>query len=363
MEGPITDSARAAMLRAAVARVGRDQLRQALAFMVDSQVAVPKAVGNALNALRKHRDPAQVVTRAQYRAALPYVAAAVSDECLTRTIEVLGDHSDDPTREQLVEAMEQVRDSFDDVTIAVMLASVADGEMPASDLCFDLLATDERYGLTGVTDPGTEPDPGTAAPDAAPVPVVTAEQREARRLKKQRDAAERRKKAEAARRASEQVRRARKQERASGSGPVAGEPSPVRSGTGTSVPGETPRLIRRASLTPLQEEQFDRDDPWVTGVIYAWVPFDAVDPSQPGLDGKSRRCVVVAGSPTELLVRPGYSDGGVKSRDWKSVPLGHWRRSGFDQPTWIDTEILRVPRPTDQEPVGWLSPEDWNALW
>jgi hypothetical protein len=93
------------------------------------------------------------------------------------------------------------------------------------------------------------------------------------------------------------------------------------------------------------------------------VPFDAVDPSQPDLDGKSRRCVVVAGSPTELLVRPGYSDGGVKSRDWKSVPLGHWRRSGFDQPTWIDTEILRVPRPTDQEPVGWLSPEDWNALW
>jgi hypothetical protein len=361
MEGPITDSARAAMVRAAVARVGRDQLRQALAFMVDSQVAVPKAVGNALNALRKHRDPTQVVTRAQYRAALPYVAAAVSDGCLTRTIEVLGDHSDDPTREQLVEAVEQVRDSFDDVTVAVMLASVADGDMPASDLCFDLLATDERYGLTGVTEPETEPD--TAPPAATPAPEVSAEQREARRLKKQRDAAERRKKAEAARRASEQLRRARKQERAAASGPGGAGSSPDRAGTGSTALGETPRLIRRASLTPLQEEQFDRDDPWVTGVIYAWVPFDAVDPSQPGIDGKSRRCVVVAGSPSELLVRPGYSDGGVKSRDWKSVPLGHWRRSGFDQPTWIDTEILRVPRPDDQEPVGWLSPEDWNALW
>jgi len=62
-------------------------------------------------------------------------------------------------------------------------------------------------------------------------------------------------------------------------------------------------------------------------------------------------------------VRPGYSEGGVKSRDWKSVPLSHWRRSGFDQPTWIDTEVLRVPRGPDQSPVGWLSGDDWNALW
>ena len=35
----------------------------------------------------------------------------------------------------------------------------------------------------------------------------------------------------------------------------------------------------------------------------------------------------------------------MKSRDWKSVPLRHWKRAGFDQPTWIDSETLRVPRP------------------
>ena len=87
-------------------------------------------------------------------------------------------------------------------------------------------------------------------------------------------------------------------------------------------------------------------------MVFAWVPFDRSDPDQPELEGKSRRCVVVAGSPTDLLVRPGYSEGGMKSRDWKSVPLRHWKQAGFDQPTWIDSETLRVPRPDDGEPVG-----------
>ncbi len=75
------------------------------------------------------------------------------------------------------------------------------------------------------------------------------------------------------------------------------------------------------------------------------------------------RCVVVAGSTTHLLVRPGYSQGGLDSRDWKSVPLRHWRKAGFAQPTWIGLELVRVARQADQVPIGWLTPEDWNALW
>ena len=65
---------------------------------------------NAVNALRKHRDPAAVVTKPQYRAALPYLAAAIADACLARTIEVLGEHSAEPTMEQLLDALDQVRD-------------------------------------------------------------------------------------------------------------------------------------------------------------------------------------------------------------------------------------------------------------
>ena len=149
MEGGITESDRMTMLRAAVAKVGRDEVKSALARSSEARPQTPKAVGNALNALAKHRDPVAVVDKPQYRAALPYLAALISDACLTRTIEALGDHSEDPTRAQLEEALDDVGDSFSDVTIGVMLASVACGDMPASDLCFDMAATDARFGLTG----------------------------------------------------------------------------------------------------------------------------------------------------------------------------------------------------------------------
>ncbi len=127
--------------------------------------------------------------------------------------------------------------------------------------------------------------------------------------------------------------------------------------------GGDPRPARRAALTPAEEAEFDRDDPWVSAVVFAWVPFDAEELSGPDLDGKARRCVVVAGSPTHLLVRPGYSEGGVKSRDWKTVALRHWRQAGFERPTWIDVHSVRTPRAEAGAPIGWLGREDWNALW
>ncbi|MGO8870401.1 MAG: hypothetical protein ACLQPH_03200 [Acidimicrobiales bacterium] len=417
MEGAITDRDRTTMLRAAVARVGRDEMKAALLRTSDPSFRPPKVVANALNALRKHRDPVAVVGNPQYRAALPYVAAVVSDECLSRTIEALGDSSEDPTREELLEALDQVRGEFSGVTIGVMLASVAEGDMSASDLCFEIAATDERYGLTAWAEPdssinaartsaGPEEAPSAGSPPAAPPAApteaptgtpaaslgapaapeppassgTTREQREARRLKKRRDAEARRRELEAKRRAAEQVRHARKKERAAsvaGGRPTAeqgAEHGSEKKERGSEIAQQgsqnngSPRrtatpLIRRAVLTPMQEQEFDPDDPWVSGVVFAWIPFTSTDPVQPNVDGKSRRCVVVAGSPTHLLVRPGYSEGGVKSRDWKSVALRHWKRAGFDQPTWVDIESFRVPRQPESAPIGWISPEDWNELW
>jgi hypothetical protein len=353
----ITDADRISLVRAAVAKLTRDDLQEALDRGLDPSLPIPTPVANALKALRKHRDPISVLDRPQYRAALPYVSAAAADPCLTRTIEVLGDHSDDPTRAQLLDALDQVRDTYSDVIIGVMLASVADGDMPASDLCFEVATTDDRFGLadrTGFEQSAAPVRPATQAPHQP-----TAEQREARRLKKQREAEERRRKMEAARKAGEQVRQARKSERAATA--TGNHRHPVADGA--SVPSSAPRLTRRAALTPVQEEEFDRGDPWTTGVVFAWVPFTSDDQETPHLDGKSRRCVVVAGSTDHLLVRPGYSEGGVKSRDWKSVPLRHWKRAGFDRPTWIDGESIRVARGEVDAPMGWLSPEDWNALW
>ena len=314
-------------------------------------------MANALAALCKHRDPRSVLGRAQYRVALPYAAAVLAEPCLAAVIEALGEHADDPTREQLLAAVDAVGGEYDDVQVAVMLASVADGEMAASDLCFALLDTDERFGLT---DWARFERPGTAAAPGEPTApeVVSDEQRAARRARKQRDAEEKRRVAEAKAKAAEQVRQARKKERASGAAH-----RPEAASTGRPVTPVAPSLgRRRAVLTPIEEEEYDRADPWAAGVVLAWVPFDAVDPDEPDLEGKVRPCVVIAGSPTRLLVRPGYSEGGVKSRDWKCVPVRHWRRSGFDQPTWIDVVAIRVPRP-ELGPTGWLEPDDWNALW
>lgn len=376
---PAHDATRTTLLRAALARVDRTQLTGALSgSMAQPQAAV--AVRNAFNALRRHRDPASVLDRPQYRPALPLVAAAVSEECLAACVERLGDHADDPTREQLEEALDAIGPDFPPSTVAVMLASVADSHMPASDLCLEILTTDDRFGLTGEADgPADEvtaaaadedEDGGDSALAEESSPITTAgspegldddgadgsERREERRLRRRRDAEARRKRSDAARRSAEQARRARRRR------PEAPSHQARAAPVAAALASSAPRLRRRAVLTPAEERDFDRDDPWSGAVVFAWIPFGgAEEGAEP--DGKSRRCVVVAGSADYLLVRPGYSEGGSKSRDWKAVELRGWRRAGFDQPTWIDFEAVRVERDPEVTPVGWLSAEDWNALW
>ncbi len=356
MEAGITDAARTALVRAAISRVDSDELKKALGLAADPKFQAPTAVTNAVNALRRHRDPAGVITKPQYRAILPHVAAVLADECLSRTVEELGDHSENPTEEQLLEALDVVRKDFADATIGVMLATIAGDDMPASDLCFEIATTDPRFGLADASDQEGTSDAARSEdrPRVGPSP----EQREARREKRRLDAQGRRKQTEVTRKANDQVRRERKKERASS---LAAAVTAKESGP---RPGVAPRVVRQATLTPLQEQEFDRRDPLVGSVVFAWVPFDpGAAPDESGLDGKSRRCVVVAGSEDHLLVRPGYSEGGSKSRDWKSVPLRHWRKAGFERATWIDGEMLKVDRTPEQSPVGSLLPEDWNALW
>ena len=285
MAGSITDEARSEVLRAALARVDRQEMRAALASAAEPTRGAPKAAVNALHALRKHRDPTEAVGRPAYRSALPWVATAIADECLARTIEELGEASEDPTREQLLSALDGVRAQYSDVTIGVMLATVAGADMPASDLCFAILSEDERFGLTTLFDPVGDPDGDasdapertatgvttdtassgqptdatatettatettateTTATETAAAVTTDPAQREARRARKRQEAEARRKKLEASRRAAEQARRARKQGR---SGPPR---SPAESGGGptTVAAPAAPRLTRRALLTP-----------------------------------------------------------------------------------------------------------------
>ena len=172
MDVESTKQNRAAMLREAMTKVSPTELKAALNLATQSGTRPSKAVYNAMLALRRHHDPAPYLIRPQYRPTVPYVAAALSDECLTRTVELLGDNSENPSREQLLAALDTVRSDFADPVIAVMLAWVAQDGLPSSDLCAELLATDPRYGLAiktpepaelpagderGVSDPSSEP--------------------------------------------------------------------------------------------------------------------------------------------------------------------------------------------------------------
>lgn len=232
-------SARTALLVRALGNLPADELKRALARAPTPTASVPAR--NAWNALRRDRDPAAVFSGPQYRAALPYVAASLSEEPLAQTVDALGEHSENPTREQLVGALDQARSSFSDATLAVMLASVAYDELPSSDLCAELLGDDPRFGLVDPNDdpndepedhsgvegqtppeadssggapksPGTSPGPEDDDPKAGP-PGASPEQRAARRARREQEKAERRRKAEVAARADHQVRQRRKQER------------------------------------------------------------------------------------------------------------------------------------------------------
>ncbi len=367
MPSPITDADRRALLRAAVAGTGRDVIVSALTGADVATLRTSTVARNSLQALRRHRDPAAVLARPQYRAAVPLLAAVIADPCLEACIEQLGDHAEEPTRDQLLEVLDELCTRFGVPVAAVMLASVSEGSMPASDLCFDILATDDRYGLREVAagTPGTGPDapapesrPGTGA-DREPPPTTAdgpdtavVERREERRRRRRQDADERRRRAEASKRTAEQTRQARRRRPVS-----AGDAAPRATAPATGAP----RLRRRAALTPAQEAEFDRDDPLAGAVVFAWIPYE--EDGDDAVVGKSRPCVVVAASPDALLVRPGYSVGGSKSRDWKAVEVRGWRRAGFEQPTSIDAVAVRIPREAGLQPVGRLAEEDWNALW
>ena len=151
-------------------------------------------------------------------------------------------------------------------------------------------------------------------------------------------------------RPAEQLRRAQKRsgrERCEDSGSTA-TPAPRRHGQ-----HGAPGLNRRAVLTPAEEEEFDRIDPWPA----AW--------SSPGC--RSTRSI--RSNPMSTASRdgawwwpgrrascwsgPGYSEGGVKSRDWKSVALGTGGRP--DSTADLDRHrVTRVPaRPTRSRWVDW----------
>ncbi len=147
-----------------------------------------------------------------------------------------------------------------------------------------------------------------------------------------------------------------------GARPVGPPPGarPVNAGAGAA--SRAPVARRRAALTGDDARDFDVDDAYVGSIVIAEIWFDSQETG--GMEAKRRPCVVVGVNDREFLVRPGYSEGGRRARDWQSHEVGDWREAGLDGLTYIEAETRRIDKAqADLPPIGKLTILDWNALW
>ena len=112
-------------------------------------------IRTAVHALRRKQNPTAFLTQPQYRPAVPVVADAVSQDCQDAVVSALGDAADDPDRSQVLAALEEVGDRFPVSVVALALAYVAVTDMPAADVCDEILESEPRYAVpVSVSPPG-----------------------------------------------------------------------------------------------------------------------------------------------------------------------------------------------------------------
>jgi len=321
-------------LRAALLEVSAETLRAGVRNVSEDTIRAMTAQSRPLvNQLKRASNPADLLRRVPNPQVVAVVADQVADESLEVIRALLGDNADDPTKEQLLEALEKVLELFDVSVVRVMLATVAVADAEASDLCDELLTTDERFVLPDVAP--AAPEHATSA-KAGPSEDVLAKRR--------------------ARKEAERERKAR--ERAKAAAPKGKKQKPAGSSTAVSdtEPPPAPPLATRRRPTHVPAG-FDVDDPLVGAVVLAHIGFDD------DLGAKTRPAVVLAASDDELFVRPCYSEGGLHSRRWQSHELRDWHLAGLTKPTWIDPDARAIARSdADREPIGRITDDDWNAL-
>lgn len=333
---------------------------------------------------------------------LDAVASAVTDDCLEAIRERLGDEADDPAPESVRRVVDEVTDTeFPVAMVRLTLSVVAAGHAEASDTCNELLDTDERFAT-----------PDESELEAPPVSVVAAVAPSARKADAEKKAARQaRRAAEAERKrlqaeqkaAADAARKAARKAATTAGGdaeqdeedevvalptpaelaasltvqaPVAPAPAPKpapkpmpkAAKSSGPIPQPKPKapsapVTRRpAALLGDDARDFTDDDPLVGSLVIAEIWFDS-DEYQ-GLEAKRRPCVIVGVNDKQFLVRPGYSEGGRKARDWQSYEIGDWREAGLDKLTYIEADTRRIDKAqAELPPLGKLTVLDWNALW
>lgn len=297
---------------------------------------VSPAVAMPLRGLQQRRDVASFVAGAPLiavRALLELLVAATLD----RIIELLGEHSERPTYDQMGAAVDAARgEGISDTDVAALLAFAIGEQFPAAGHCQRLIDEREEFALPEVV--VTEPTGSLLTPKDVD-PAV----REARRQR--REAAKAKKK-----HPTPPARPAKARPAASPA------PSTPPAGPATAVLSVE---RRRVTLTPAEARIVDVGHARAGTVVNVEVPFDSVDPAIPDVRAKQRPAVVVAASDTTLLVRAIYSNQFANRQ-----LFGPWRRLGLDHASYISDERQAIDvSTTPVVEVAKLTDEEWNSLW
>ena len=203
-----TALARIDRLRASVLHAPPELLRSALASIPDSTLnEIAKACGTPVPVLRRSADPGARLRRTSDPRHLALVSEAMVQPCLELTVETLGDASEDPTYEQLTEALETTVQSHSPPEISAMLAYVAATGQAAAAVCDRVLTEDERFRVPSDDDGAGDADSKGSRPVAMSLPSgASAEQREERKKRRAAEKEERRRRDEAAAKAAQAAR-------------------------------------------------------------------------------------------------------------------------------------------------------------
>lgn len=130
-----------------------------------------------------------VAARGRVNGGLEQMATLVTDPCLAKCIELLGENSDNPSHDNFQEIAPALAEEFGVPVVRLMLASSVAGEAAAAAMLIDVLKHDEVYAL-----------PPAAKVEIEVLPARTADEE----TKAKRKALKERKQAEAAARRAQQ---------------------------------------------------------------------------------------------------------------------------------------------------------------
>lgn len=186
------------LLDRAFAAMTDEELATLVASLPDDHVEALDELCGAREGGFTDADARQLAVRAtaargRMNGGLEQISTLVTDPALAKCIEMLGDNSDNPSEDQLLEVTPTIIEEFGVATTRLMLASSIAGEAAASVMLTRLLKHDETLAL-----------PPAEMPDVEVLPARTADEE----TKAKRKAAKEKKQAEA-RKAREQQQRAR----------------------------------------------------------------------------------------------------------------------------------------------------------